>query len=32
VLFPSNRELLVRADGMAPATLRRNLASLVQEG
>lgn len=29
VVFPSNRELALRAHGMAPATLRRHLAMLV---
>ena len=29
VVFPSNRELALRAHGMAPATLRRHLALLV---
>ncbi|MFZ3182339.1 MAG: plasmid replication protein RepC, partial [Methylocystis silviterrae] len=32
VVFPSNRELSIRAHGMAPATLRRHLASLVEVG
>ncbi|MPR06189.1 plasmid replication protein RepC [Microvirga tunisiensis] len=32
VVYPSNRALLLRANGMAPATLRRNLAALVQAG
>ncbi len=32
IVFPSNRALLLRANGMAPATLRRNLAALVQAG
>jgi replication initiation protein RepC len=32
VVFPSNRELSIRAHGMAPATLRRHLASLVETG
>jgi len=32
VVFPSNRELSIRAHGMAPATLRRHLASLVDAG
>lgn len=32
VVFPSNRELSIRAHGMAPATLRRHLASLVEAG
>jgi replication initiation protein RepC len=32
VVFPSNRELAIRAHGMAPATLRRHLASLVEAG
>jgi len=32
VVFPSNRELSIRAHGMAPATLRRHLASLVEGG
>jgi replication initiation protein RepC len=32
VVFPSNRELSIRAHGMAPATLRRHLACLVDAG
>ena len=32
VVFPSNRELSIRAHGMAPATLRRHLVSLVEAG
>ncbi len=32
VVFPSNRELILRANGMAPATLRRHLAQLVDCG
>lgn len=32
VVFPSNRELALRAHGMAPATLRRHLALLVDCG
>lgn len=32
VVFPSNRELSVRARGMAPATIRRHLAALVEAG
>jgi replication initiation protein RepC len=32
VVFPSNRELSIRAHGMAPATLRRYLACLVDAG
>ncbi|MBM6583009.1 replication initiation protein RepC [Microvirga sp. BT689] len=32
IVFPSNRALQLRANGMAPATLRRNLAALVQAG
>jgi replication initiation protein RepC len=32
VVFPSNRELSLRAHGMAPATLRRHLAALVETG
>ncbi|MGE0236469.1 plasmid replication protein RepC [Methylocystis sp.] len=32
VVFPSNRELSIRAHGMAPATLRRHLASLIEAG
>ena len=32
VVFPSNRELSIRAHGMAPATLRRHLACLVEGG
>ena len=30
VVFPSNRQLSLRAHGMAPATLRRHLAVLVE--
>ncbi|MDR3424819.1 MAG: plasmid replication protein RepC, partial [Alphaproteobacteria bacterium] len=32
VVFPSNRQLSLRAHGMAPATLRRHLAVLVHAG
>ncbi len=32
IVFPSNRELSVRAHGMTPATLRRHLAALVEAG
>ncbi len=32
IVFPSNRELSFRARGMAPATLRRHLASLIEAG
>jgi replication initiation protein RepC len=32
IVFPSNRELSFRARGMAPATIRRHLASLVDAG
>jgi replication initiation protein RepC len=32
VVFPSNRQLSLRAHGMAPATLRRHLAGLVDAG
>ncbi|MGJ0507165.1 MAG: plasmid replication protein RepC [Methylocystis sp.] len=32
IVFPSNRELSIRAHGMAPATLRRHLACLVDAG
>lgn len=32
VVFPSNRELSLRAHGMAPATLRRHLSQLVECG
>ncbi len=32
IVFPSNRELSVRARGMAPATIRRHLAVLVEAG
>ncbi len=32
VVFPSNKELSIRAHGMAPSTLRRHLASLVDVG
>jgi replication initiation protein RepC len=32
VVFPSNRELSIRAHGMVPATLRRHLACLVDAG
>jgi replication initiation protein RepC len=32
IVFPSNRELSVRARGMAPATIRRHLAALVETG
>jgi replication initiation protein RepC len=31
-VFPSNKELSIRAHGMAPATLRRHLACLVDAG
>lgn len=32
IVFPSNRELSFRARGMAPATIRRHLVSLVDAG
>ena len=32
VVFPSNQQLILRAHGMAPATLRRALAALVDAG
>ncbi|NKN38711.1 replication initiation protein RepC [Agrobacterium sp. a22-2] len=32
IVFPSNRELAMRARGMAPATIRRHLAALVDTG
>jgi replication initiation protein RepC len=32
IVFPSNKELSIRAHGMAPATLRRHLACLVDAG
>src|SRR4051794_27268969 len=32
IVFPSNQQLSLRAHGMAPATLRRHLAVLVQAG
>ncbi|WP_078058342.1 plasmid replication protein RepC [Rhizobium rhizosphaerae] len=32
IVFPSNAELILRARGMAPATLRRHLAALVTAG
>jgi replication initiation protein RepC len=32
VVFPSNQQLMLRAHGMAPATLRRALAALVDVG
>lgn len=32
VVFPSNKELSIRAHGMAPATLRRHIAVLVEAG
>ncbi|MBF9235695.1 plasmid replication protein RepC [Microvirga alba] len=32
IVFPSNRALSLRSNGMTPATLRRNLASLVEAG
>ncbi|MVA25760.1 plasmid replication protein RepC [Agrobacterium vitis] len=32
IVFPSNRELAFRARGMAPATIRRHLAYLVEAG
>ncbi len=32
IVFPSNKELSLRAHGMAPATLRRHLAMLVEAG
>lgn len=32
VVFPSNAQLALRAHGIAPATLRRHLAALVQAG
>ena len=32
IVFPSNTQLTLRAHGMAPATLRRHLAALVESG
>jgi replication initiation protein RepC len=32
IVFPSNRELSARTGGMAPATLRRHLSSLIDAG
>jgi len=32
IVFPSNQQLVLRAHGMAPATLRRHLAALVDCG
>ena len=32
IVFPSNQQLALRAHGMAPATLRRHLAALVDAG
>ena len=32
IVFPSNEQLCLRAHGMAPATLRRHLAALVEAG
>lgn len=32
IVFPSNRELSLRARGMAPATIRRHLAALIEAG
>jgi replication initiation protein RepC len=32
VVFPSNQQLALRAHGMAPATLRRHIAALVDRG
>ncbi|MFK8254121.1 plasmid replication protein RepC [Ancylobacter terrae] len=32
IVFPSNQQLALRAHGMAPATLRRHLAMLVEAG
>src|SRR5277367_1101230 len=32
IVFPSNQQLALRAHGMAPATLRRHLAALVDRG
>lgn len=32
IVFPSNQQLSLRAHGMAPATLRRHLAALVESG
>jgi replication initiation protein RepC len=32
IVFPSNRELSIRARGMAPATIRRHLSALVEAG
>ncbi|KQT68902.1 hypothetical protein ASG54_04330 [Aureimonas sp. Leaf460] len=32
IVFPSNRELSLRTRGMAPATLRRHIAALIQAG
>ncbi|MFC7397453.1 plasmid replication protein RepC [Chelatococcus sp. GCM10030263] len=32
IVYPSNRELALRAHGIAPATLRRHLSALVDAG
>ncbi len=32
IVFPSNKELSIRAHGMAPATLRRHIAMLIDAG
>ncbi|RZN12099.1 plasmid replication protein RepC [Bradyrhizobium sp. Leo121] len=32
VVYPSNRKLIIRAHGIAPSTLRRQLASLIKAG
>ncbi|MFX9212963.1 helix-turn-helix domain-containing protein, partial [Acinetobacter baumannii] len=32
VVYPSNRQLALRAHGVAPSTLRRHLASLIAAG
>lgn len=32
IVFPSNRELSLRARGMAPATIRRHIAALIDAG
>jgi replication initiation protein RepC len=32
IVFPSNRELAIRARGMAPATIRRHIVALVEAG
>jgi replication initiation protein RepC len=32
IVYPSNKSLTFRANGMSPATLRRHLAALVQAG